>query len=135
MAKLPQLRKLLLEDFKTQKAWIQPLLLVVNNFMEAVVSSLNRNLTIAENTTGQVDTVTLDGTWPVSFAWKGMRTPIALLIGNVQRADGTSFTLGAAVQVQWAMSSDNKSVQLSGVTGITPSGTAQYFLTIISLTG
>lgn len=135
MAKLPQIRKVLLEDVKSQKSWIQPLLLSLNTFMEQMVAALNKNLTIGENTTGQVDDVTLAGAWPVNYSWTKSQTPVAVIVGNVVRADGSSFTLSSAVQPQWAMSADGKSVQISGVTGITPSGATQYVLTLVTLTG
>lgn len=135
MAAIPPLRRLQIEDFKTEKNWIAPLLLVINNFQEAVVGALSKALTLVENSTSDVKTLLFDGNYPVSAAWSKDKAPIAVLVGNVQRQDGASFSLGAAVQVQWAMSSDGKSLQISAVTGLTLSATSQFYLTLICIAG
>lgn len=135
MANLPQIRRLLIEDFASQKKWISPLLLVLNSFMEAVVNALNKSLTLAANTTGDVRTVILAGTLPVSTTWSKPQTPTAVLVGNVQLVGGAAVSPSAAVWVQWAMSSDGKSLQVTSIFGVTPTTSNQYVLTLVCLTG
>lgn len=150
MAKLPQIRRLLIEDFASEKKWISPLLLVLNSFMEGVVNALTRSLTIIDNMSGDVKTVTLSNVptpsttgganGPTSVTWSKSSLPTCVLVANVQQLTGSplaaaTFTLAAAVQVQFQMSQDNKSLQIIGVTGITPTQTTQYRLTLVCFTG
>lgn len=150
MAGLPPLRRLLIEDFPDQKKWIGPLLLVVNNFFEAVVGALNKSLSIVQNTTSDLKAVVLSNVptpntsggaaGPTSVAWSKNSAPVAVLVGNVTQFTGnplqaTTFTLSSAVQVQWSMSQDGKSLQITGVAGITPSSSTQYALTLICIAG
>lgn len=139
MAVLPPIRKLYIEDYSTQKGWIGPFLIVMNTFMTTVVSALTKNLTLIDNTTSDIKYIQLSGvptaTAPVSVAWTKSIIPIAVLVGNVRLSTGASLTLSSAVQVQWAMSSDNKSLQLTNVVGITPTGSTQYILTLVCIAG
>lgn len=138
MASLPPIRKLYLEDYSTQKSWIGPLLIILNTFMSSVVSALTKQLTLIDNTTSDIKTVTLAGvptsTAPVSVSWTKQLTPIAVIVGNVKLTSG-SFTLSSAVSVQWAMSQDNRSLQITNVVGITPTQTNQYVLTLVCIAG
>lgn len=47
--RLPSQKKILREDLKDAPNWIEPLISVVNNFMENVYQALNRNITLTEN--------------------------------------------------------------------------------------
>lgn len=49
MAKLPTQKKILKEDLKGSEDWINPLIDVVNSFMENVYQALNRNITFSQN--------------------------------------------------------------------------------------
>lgn len=147
MAALPPLRRLQVEDFKTQKSWIAPLLLVVNNFMEAIVGALNQGLTLAQNSTSTTLTVTLSSvptpTAPTGVKWSKASPPVAVLVGNIAQLSvsgsnqpvNSSFTLSNAVQVQWAMSSDGSTLQITGIAGVTPSAATQYQLTLLCIAG
>lgn len=143
MAVLPQIRRLVIEDYKSQQAWIGPLLLNINSFMDGTFNALNKSLTIAQNTTSDIKTVTLSAvpstTAPVSISWTKTSTPIAVHVGNVTRVDGTSFTLTASVGVQWYFGPFNNTtvnaLQLTNVVGITPTTAAQYNLQLIVFTG
>jgi len=150
MASLPQLRRLLVEQFPGQKAWIGSLFTVLNAFMEAVVGALNKSLTIVDNMSGDVKYVTLSNVptpstangavGPTSVAWTKRSLPIAVLVANVQQLSGAplaaqTFALANAIQVQFAMSQDNKSLQITGVAGVTPTQAIQYRLTLICFTG
>lgn len=139
MAALPPIRSLRLEDYQSQKAWIGPFLTVMNTFMTTVVSALTRNLTLIDNTTSDIKYIQLSSvptsTAPASVSWSKMIIPVAVIIGNVKLSTGAATTLSTAVQVQWQMSQDNKSLQITNVVGITPTATTQYVLTLICIAG
>lgn len=139
MAVLPPIRKLYIEDYGSQKAWIGPFLIVMNTFMTTVVSALTKNLTLVDNTTSDIKYLTLSAvptaTAPVSVAWTKTIVPLSVIVGNVRLSTGAAFTLSSAVQVQWQMSSDNKSLQLTNIVGVTPTTSSQYILTLVCIAG
>lgn len=107
--------------------------------MTTVVSALTKNLTLVDNTTSDIKYMTLSAVptanAPISIAWTKTVIPNSVIVGNVRLSTGAAFTLSNAVQVQWQMSSDNKSLQLVNVVGITPSTSSQYILTLICIAG
>ena len=131
MAKIPQIRRLIAEDFAEQKAWIRPLFLVLNQFMETVVTGLNRTLTLKENMAADIITVTLSSVpsanSPLVVAWSLPKPPVALLIGNV-----TGTTLTTAASIQWAYET---SLQITNLVGCTPTAAAPVTLTLVAFTG
>ncbi len=135
MTALPPIRRLLIEDFASERKWISPLLLIFNSFTEAVVNALNGGLTLADNTTGDIVTMNLTGTWPVSAQWTKADPPRAVTVGNIARLDGSAITLSAAVGITWGMSSDGKSLQVKSIVGVTPSTSAKYVITLICFQG
>lgn len=135
MGALPPIRRLLVEDFSSQRSWITPLLVIFNSFTEAVVSVLNKGLTVRENTTGDILTLTLAGTLPVSVVWTKKLPPTCVLVGNVARTNGETVTITDAVGVTWSMSADGKSLQVDSVVGIAPTSSTRYFLTLLCFQG
>jgi hypothetical protein len=139
MAALPPIRKLYIEDYASQKSWIGPFLIVMNTFMTTVVSALTKNLTLIDNTTSDVKYIQLSSvptaTAPVSVAWTKSIIPLSVIVGNVRLVSGATFTLSSSVQVQWQMSSDNKSLQITNIVGVTPTATIQYYLTLVCIAG
>lgn len=139
MAVLPPIRKLYIEDYTSQKSWIGPFLIVMNTFMTTVVSALTKNLTLVDNTTSDLKYIQLSSvpttTAPANVAWTKQIIPIAVLVGNIRLSTGAAVTLSAAVQVQWQMSSDNKSLQITNIVGVTPTATSQYILTLVCIAG
>lgn len=102
--------------------------------MEQTVAALNKGITLSDNCAATLLTAELDGVFPKTFKWTLSGKPISVIVGNVYRTDGASFTLSAAVQVQWSF---NQSGQLSvdGVVGITPSAANKYKLVLECKTG
>lgn len=134
MSKIPPIRRISIEDFKDQADWIGKLLVPINLFFDLTSSNLNRSLTIADNFAGDLRVVELDGTYPLALSWTLLAKPVAVMVGQAVRSDGSASTLTTAVQVQWSF---NQSRQLSidGVVGIVPSTTAKYQLSLVCLTG
>lgn len=57
LAKIPTIRRLLVEDFPQQKSWIGRLFEPVNTFLITVINAMNNQLTIHENMLAQTDRV------------------------------------------------------------------------------
>lgn len=138
MASLPAIRKFYIEDYPSQKDWIGPFILTLNTFTQAVVNALTKSLTVVENTTSDIKQITLaavpSAAAPASIAWPKPMNPVAVIVGNCTLKTGI-FTISTAVQVQWQMSQTSSSLQIIGVTGITPTPTAQYVLTLVCIAG
>lgn len=134
MAKLPTLVKLVVEEFKDQKAWIGKLLVTINDFMSSVNSALNRSLTIKENLAADMRTVELDGALPLKLSWDLKVRPRAVLVGDVYRSDGTEITLVDGVAIRWSFNQSGQ-LQIDQVVGISPSTSARYKLELVAFTG
>lgn len=143
MAALPPIRRFLTEDFKSQSSWIGPLLINLNNFVESVVNAFNKGITLNENTTGAVLSVTLTtpptSNAPAIVAWTKSVFPVALLVGNITLLNNASFTLTTAVQVQFSQTQSG-AISINNVVGLptsfgTSGNTDKYVLTLIALAG
>lgn len=116
MAKLPQFKRIVREDFKDQP-WIEKLLQPLNRFMESVVSALNKQLTFKENMAAQVhefDFTEDNITYPLKVAW-GLKTlPTDMIVTRVVVADGSNPS--AAVWPLWSY--DGTSINVSKFYGL-----------------
>lgn len=133
MAVIPPLRRLATEDFSGQ-SWADKLVSPLNSFMESVRAMFINGLTVSENMSGTIRTVELDGNFPTKFVWPLADKPRSVLVGDVYKSDGSTFTLSAAVQVQWSFT-QNRELSIDAVTGITPSSTTKYKVTLECKTG
>jgi hypothetical protein len=134
MAQVPSKRRLVIEDFKSQISWIDKLIQPVNEYMESTTAALNKALTIRDNFAGDIQTVELDGNWPVKLAWRLSSRPVAVIVGNTVKSSGASFTMSSAVQVQWSFNQSGQ-LQIDDVVGITPTSSVKYKVTLVILTG
>lgn len=138
MSDLPQIRRLLVEDFLEQKEWISKLFIPLNNFMDGTFSALNRGITLRQNMAADIKTVTLNRVPTAldyaSIAWNIPQKPISLHIGRIQRTDNTAVVLAAAVAVQWEYDL-TKGLRLTNLIGLTPTSTTTYDLTLVIFTG
>jgi hypothetical protein len=148
MAKLPTIKRLSIEDFQSQKAWISRLISPINEFIVSVVSSFNNNLTFTENISAQVKTVrvktaatvtTGTGTLPnyvelletVNFQSTMKDKPAAVWVGAVAEVAGNPGPIFYATQVQWNYRDGQ--IYISHVSGLGVSKT--YDLVLIAVTG
>ena len=138
MSELPQIRRLLVEDFLEQKDWISKLFIPLNNFMDGTFTALNRGVTLRQNMAADIKVVTLNrvptATDYASVAWNLPQPPISLHVGRIARTDNTAVVLAAAVQVQWEYDT-RKGLRLTNLIGLTPTSTATYDLTLAIFTG
>jgi hypothetical protein len=138
MSEIPQIRRLLVEDFIEQKDWISKLFIPLNNFMDGTFIALNRGVTLRQNMAADLKIVTVNRV-PTSadyigIPWTIPQKPISLHIGRIVRTDNTAVVLANAVQVQWEYDS-SKGLRLTNLIGITPTATATYDLTLAIFTG
>jgi len=138
MSELPQIRRLLVEDFMEQKEWISKLFIPLNTFMDGTFTALNRGVTLRQNMAADLRVVTVNRVPTVAdyigVPWTIPQKPISLHIGRIIRTDNTAVVLASAVQVQWEYDS-SKGLRLTNLIGITPTATATYDLTLAIFTG
>lgn len=139
MSKLPQIKRLFIEDFVDQKEWIERLITPLNGFMDGVMICLNKGISVKDNCSGDIIKQTVlsvpSETSPLTIPWDIKRgTPVALYIGDVKRADGTSFTLATAVFAQWKYAGKD-GIIITNLLGITPTTDLKYNLTFVIFTG
>lgn len=95
MSLLPKISKFQAEDFgKEQRKWIGKLLQPLNSFMQSVVSSLDRNLSVNQNMQGQIKAVPFKGGGTVSFKYEPNQRPAVLLVGRVIDSTGATVSTG-----------------------------------------
>jgi hypothetical protein len=126
MARIPPLRRLVVEDFKDQAKWIEPLLSSINSFFETTTTALNKGLTLGENLAAEIRTVEVDGQFPIKLSWTLAAKPVSVVVGNAYRSDGTTHTHVGPISVQWSFNQAGQ-LQIDGVFGLLPP--TQYFLT------
>lgn len=138
MSELPQIRRLLVEDFMEQKEWISKLFIPLNNFMDGTFGALNRGITLRQNMAADIKVVTVNRVPTaadyIGVPWTIPQKPISVHVGRIVRTDNTAVVLAAAIQIQWEYDT-NKGLRLTNLLGVTPTATATYDLTLAIFTG
>jgi len=138
MSQLPQIRRLLVEDFMEQKDWISKLFTPLNSFMEGTVGVLTKGVSLVDNCAADIQKVTLSVVptvkIPIALRWDLSTKPISVHVGNVSLVTNDDFTIAAAVGIQWKYDSV-KGLRLVNVVGITPTSATQYVLTLVIFAG
>lgn len=123
--KLPTQKKILREDLKDAPNWISGVIDPINNFMETVYQTLNKNVT-EENTASQIKELTYKtpSTYPtmdnVEFI-SGLKTK-ARGVAAMQVYDKDTYTPAAGpVYVPWI--EDNGTIIIYPITGLQASKT------------
>lgn len=133
MARLPDQRKISPEEFPDQ-SFMPRLLGPINRFFEEVVRALNKGLTFKENISGELITVTIDGTYPLDVRWTNANPPVAAWIGKCRETSGNHTNFSAPLFLDWEIAS-NGSFRINNITGLTASMTSKFNVTIIAITG
>jgi hypothetical protein len=133
MARLPDQRKILPEDFPEQK-WIPALLSPLNRFFEDVVRALNKGLTFKENIAGEILTVTIDGVFPLDVRWTNMSPPIAAWIGKCRETSGNHTNFTDPLFLDWELTASGQ-FRINNITGLTATMANKFSVTIIAITG
>jgi len=129
MAALPPIKRIMREDIKEAPGWIEKVIYPVNLFMDAVYSSLNKNLTFSENITSQTKTLTFqtkssyDGTaanWDdLLFVHSLPGAAKGCLLLKIQEVADNYSPITSAVFVNWL--DINKTITINLLTGLTAS--------------
>lgn len=64
--KLPNIKRILLEDFPTEQAWIGKLILPLNDFMQNVINIVNSNVSFKDNILAQTKVLRINGSTTVT---------------------------------------------------------------------
>lgn len=132
MSALPQIKRLLAEDYKEAGTWISKLLYPLNLFMSSVYAALNHGITFQDNVLAQVKTLTVKGSSPaVQFPWPYASAPIGVLIIASSDTSAIPKTITAAVTCAWSYSAGT--VSINNITGL--DAARQYSLTFLVLGG
>jgi len=132
--KLPTISRLVVEDFpKEIQGWVGKLVEPLNTFMTKLKSGLDKGITINDNLSGQIRTLSVknvSASTPVSFSYKSPRPPQIVLVGGFYNKDDPNESLTAAVTCQWFY--DGKgAITIKNVSGLTADKT--YILSLIIL--
>ena len=125
--KLTFLKRLLVEDFPSQQAWIGELLNPLNQAFEQINQAFNKSLTIADNMDAETQEITFTGSDTVSFKVSTKNRPKGVVVTNFVTVTGTAPT--AAVQPVWTYSSTDQTVTINSWFGGL-SSTAKYRVTL-----
>jgi hypothetical protein len=139
MSKLPNVRRLLIEDFLDQKDWIGNLFTPLNVFMDGVITSLSKGITLKDNMAADIIVSLTDRvptlTTPIILPWNSkLGAPQSVTIGNIQPANGSNFTLASVVGMQWKYDA-SKGILITNIIGLTPTSTDKYNITYTVFAG
>ena len=138
MAKLPQIKRLNVEDFASQQSWIGKLFLILNTFMEATVNALNHGISIEANTTSQISTLTAVAiptpSAPLKPAWRGKYAPSGVLLIGAIPTNYSYVAQTVPCGIQWLYDAKN-GLQITNLIGVTPTNNLPYLLTFLIIGG
>lgn len=119
--KLPAQKKVLKEDLKDAPAWVNPLLDVLNSFMETIYQAMNKNITFRENIQSFIKEITYktDSLYPVtddiSFLNELKVKPTGVFL--MQVVDKSNYTPPPGpISIQWV--EDNGAIIVKQIPGL-----------------
>ena len=124
MSKLPSIKKILKEDIKDSPAWMDPVLYVINRFMEEVYGALNKDITFQDNIAASIKTITFTtkSTYPVfevqKIANPNKTSPIGVVLLKAANQSNNQI-IGNAIGVDWDFLEGN--IRILNVSGLQPS--------------
>lgn len=139
MSRLPEIRRLMVEDFLDQKEWIGALFSPINLFQDGVISALNKGISIRDKVAGDIirQTATKSPTDSdiIILPWNPkLGQPVAIYIGDVKRVDGNPFVAASAFGLQWKYVS-SVGIAVTNLLGVTPSNDNKYLITYVIFAG
>ena len=123
MSKLPSIKKILKEDIKDSPAWMDPVLYVINRFMEEVYGALNKDITFQDNIAASIKTITFTtkSTYPVfevqKIANPNKTSPIGVVLLKAANQSNNQI-IGNAIGVDWDFLEGN--IRILNVSGLLP---------------
>lgn len=111
MANLPEVKRLLREDFTEVKGdWIDKLIYPINMFNEQVYSVLNKSLTFEDNMAGDIYTTTFSTSSRyishkefsvINIPWSNRAAPRIILIGKINEAETSNIITNPVSITDW----------------------------------
>lgn len=127
MAKLPEYKRLVVEDYPEQAEWIERLLVPLNRFMLSVYQAFNKGIDINDNVLGQlvVNQTVSTTTFPLKFRYSlydkfgtAAPQPRAVIIGKISEKSSNPSVITSATTVDWSYA--NGTISINNITGLTP---------------
>lgn len=128
MARIPPLKKLNLRNID-----LNVFGRLFNQFYNDIIYMVNRRLTFSENFDCQVNTITLDGNFPVKIDWTRPLPPKGVWSIDLKRVDKAATALSAGYVIEWEYEAGTLSI--INTPGLTSSASDKYELTLISIVG
>lgn len=131
---LPPVRRLLVEDFKTEETWIGKLLYPLNQVFQALSTGLQNGITFQENIASQIQTVNFNyntSELPIVFKLnKFSSTPIGIWIIKAKDTSTVPQALsGGVFPTDWEFDAVNNQIKINSISGLVSE--QQYQLTMI----
>lgn len=130
MGAISAFKRLLMEDYPTQRMWIGKLLDPINEFLEKVSQTLAGNVSVGANVACQVNTVTVTGN-EVEFRWSRKDRPLGLLIVSCRNSANAVVVMPS---VGWEYTASG-TIKVTGLSTLAPTTSAFYTMTFITLAG
>lgn len=105
--KLPSFTRIIVETFdKEQRSWVSKLAAPLNNFMLTVRNGLDKNITVNDNLSGAIKTVSVVS-GAASFKYTSSRPPKCVIIGKWRNITDSTWTPSTGIAVYWTYSAEN----------------------------
>lgn len=133
MGALPPAQRISREDLKGAPSWIDPMIRILNDFMQTVYAALNRNLTFGENVIGefksfQVKAGAAAGNNTFTFITR-VPQPQGVFIIAASVVAPTYTPLTSAVWCSWRLGSGQ--IIIDSITGLTNGSTYNLRVLVI----
>jgi len=134
MSKIPEMRRIVAEEFPEQRDWIGKLIAPVNLFMEQVQINLSRGLTFQDNISCRFIEHTDYGAYPVDIAWNLRSKPAGAWIVYARELSGNHVNFTNAPYLDWEFTS-NGSFRINAIPNLSSSASNPFLVKIIAITG
>lgn len=126
--KLNTINRIRREDLPKAPEWIDPIINILNNFIEQVYSAFNKDITFSENINCQIKTVLIKYTdFPYKFNCTLKVKPSCVFLGKVEKKSGAHETITNATSIDWLYDAGN--IVVYNIAGI--DATSQYYVTML----
>lgn len=133
MTILTPFKRLLVEDFQTEKNWIGKLIVPLNDYLDNLSAAVKSNLSLRDNIAGQLNTLTVTEI-PFEYRWTRADRPLGLIV--IAARDVNSAAVGGLSLPAWTTtSSGNIQVTSMPTFSTPPSSSNPYTVTIFTFGG
>lgn len=129
MARVPPIKRLVREDFKDQKDWIDKLIQPINQFFESVTTGLSKGLTLSDNVDAQIQTVNFTEGDAPSFRVTTKGRPRGVVVTGIYNFTTPADPVTGAVFPIWEYNATDNSIKLTKIYGLKTG--EKYSLTLL----